>query len=478
METSAGELRLPEGEDVHEFLQSMSEGLPVVPPTRARVVAMLSATRREGNEELGKCPPNYHVVTVQNVAINAVMAGCAPKHMRVVLAAVEAMIAPEFGLHGNSATTMGATPCIIVNGPVRDEAGLNYKHGALGSGHRANACIGRAIKLVLLNVGGAKLGGTESSTLGTPMKYSMCVAEWEEKAADWEPFHVQRGMDSSASAVTVMAVAGGPLQLVDFYTKDADRLCQLMADSLSVMYSSEFPLINECLLVVSPEHYQTLRKGGITSKKQLAKKLWDSCNKNMAPALRHVVGRQVPGLLGVIIGYLLGMLARLLNLITGKGFPLVPKFNSPESMRIIVAGGPAGKFSAFCPGFGVGKAGMPSYNMSQAVTRPVEPAVPELATQMSGPEGQVLLDPRGINTASPFKLCPRSPDMAGGVALLDISKPGGLKLLDRIEARLRADFPNTPVFRFKKPTFCRPCPDLLRAQVISKCRMVVSALAD
>eukprot|EP00911_Craspedida_sp_UC1_P001306 UC1_evm1s985 len=107
---------------------------------------------------LGVCPPNLNPVSVEAVAINAVLAGCLPVHFRVVIAAVEAMLDEDFNLHGNHATTMGATPCVIVSGPVRLIAGLNTSHGALGSGTRANACIGRTLKLVLQNVGGAKLG--------------------------------------------------------------------------------------------------------------------------------------------------------------------------------------------------------------------------------------------------------------------------------------------------------------------------------
>lgn len=122
------------------------------------------------------------------------MAGCLPKHFTTVLAAVECLLDPKFNAHGVHATTMGATPCIIINGPMRRAIDANMQHGALGSGSRANACVGRAIKLVLQNVGGAVLGGTESTTLGTPMKYTMCFAEWEERATLWTPYHVDRSV--------------------------------------------------------------------------------------------------------------------------------------------------------------------------------------------------------------------------------------------------------------------------------------------
>ena len=176
----------------------------------------------------------YVAVTVEKVAANAVMAGCEARHLRVVIAAVEAMLASEFNLHGVHATTMGATPCVIVSGPVRREAGLHSDHSALGSASRANACIGRAVKLVLQNIGGARLGGTESTTLGTPMKVGFCVAENEEllgastttggtgTGSEWAPYHVaSRGCNAGDSCVTVVALTSGPLQLVDFATRDA-----------------------------------------------------------------------------------------------------------------------------------------------------------------------------------------------------------------------------------------------------------------
>ena len=196
-------LQCEEGDDIHEYMHSLgwSDGLPLVPPTPQRVRLMLSGTRQEPHSVLGQCPPMYGNATIEKIAANAVMAGCAPPHFRIVLAAVKAMLSDDFNLHGVSATTMGATPVVIVNGPARHEAGLNYQHGALGSGTRANGAIGRALKLVLQNIGGAKLGGTESTTLGTPMKWGMCVAEWEEAAPAWEPYHVTRGFNRGDSTV-------------------------------------------------------------------------------------------------------------------------------------------------------------------------------------------------------------------------------------------------------------------------------------
>ena len=218
------------------FSDGLTDGLPCVPPTHPRVARMLEAVAHvkkysDPTNVLGECAPSYNDVTVAHCAAAAVMAGCQPKQFVVVLAAVEAMLSEAFNLHGVSATTMGATPCVIVNGPVRTAAGLNSGIGALGSSSRANASIGRALKLVLQNVGEAKLGGTESTTIGSPNKFTLCLAEFEEHLSDsdWEPLHVGRGFTVVDSAVTVVAVTAGPIQLVDFNTTDARKLVELLA---------------------------------------------------------------------------------------------------------------------------------------------------------------------------------------------------------------------------------------------------------
>jgi hypothetical protein len=159
-----------------------------------------------------------------------------------VLAGVEAMLDPKFNLHGNSATTMGATPCLLVNGPVVAEAEINCEHGALSSGSRANASIGRALKLVLQNVGGAKLGGTESTTLGNPCKFTFCVAENAGVlqsfggTSPWPSQSFEDGFAPSDSAVSLIAITGGPNQLVDFTTTDPDELIALLAGIMAVSY--------------------------------------------------------------------------------------------------------------------------------------------------------------------------------------------------------------------------------------------------
>lgn len=249
---------VPGDEDLYDWMydKGWTVDLPVVPPTVARVLRMLhQGTPRLGSEIIGGCPPCGGQVTVEKIAIAAVMAGCEPRQLCVLIAAVEAMLDDKFNLHGVSCTTMGATPIVVINGPARLSAGLNFKHGATaGSGSRANATIGRAMKLLVQNVGGSKLGGTESTTLGTPMKLGLCIAEWEEhldEAANegqWTPLHTMpysgRSFENAESAATVFAGVSGPHMIVDpelglagTPQQNAECLCRLLARTMHSAYS-------------------------------------------------------------------------------------------------------------------------------------------------------------------------------------------------------------------------------------------------
>src|SRR5690606_24806227 len=188
------------------FDRGWTDGLPVVPPTPERVLRMLQGTTRKPDEILGLMPPDLAPCSVEKVAVNAVMAGCKPEYLPVVLAAVEAALIDEFGTHGVLCTTMFAGPVVIVNGPVAQRVGLNSGVNALGQGHRANASIGRALQLVIRNVAGGRPGELDRATLGTPGKYSFCFAEAEHDA--WEPLSVERGFAPGTSTVTLFAGEG------------------------------------------------------------------------------------------------------------------------------------------------------------------------------------------------------------------------------------------------------------------------------
>jgi len=189
------------------FDKGVTDGLPVVPPTRERVERMLAGSGRPRDELLGTMPPNYGRLTVEKAAINAVLAGCRPEYLPVVVAAAESACDPAFNLHGVATSTHFAAPLIVVNGPIRTRIGLNSAFGVFGPGYRANATIGRALRLLMINVGGARPGEISMSTFGHPGRYTYCIAENEE-ASPWPPFHASRGFPAEVSTVTLFAGEG------------------------------------------------------------------------------------------------------------------------------------------------------------------------------------------------------------------------------------------------------------------------------
>src|SRR3989441_4855449 len=189
------------------FEKGVSDGLPVIPPTRERVERMLAGTRRERDDLLGAMPPNYGRLTVEKAAINAVLAGCRPDYLPVVIAAAECACDPAFNLHGVATSTHFSAPLVLVNGPIRPRIGLNSSFGVFGPGYRANATIGRALRLLMINIGGVRPGEISMSTFGHPGRYTYCIAENEE-ASPWPPFHASRGFPAEVSTVTLFAGEG------------------------------------------------------------------------------------------------------------------------------------------------------------------------------------------------------------------------------------------------------------------------------
>src|SRR5262245_18282917 len=192
------------------FDRGWTDGLPVVPPTPAGLDRMIRASGREPNDVVGILPPKEGLVTVEKVALNALMAGCKPAYMPVVIAAAEALTDSRFNIRAVASSTRGTAPLIVVNGPVRHELEINCRGNLFGPGWRANATIGRAIRLLMRNVGGALPGELDRATLGHPGKYAYCIGE-DEEHSPWEPLHVQRGFGSEASVVTAFN-CGGPHQ--------------------------------------------------------------------------------------------------------------------------------------------------------------------------------------------------------------------------------------------------------------------------
>ena len=190
-----------------------TDGLPVLPPTADKVAEFLAAAGRDGSEIVGELPERRREITAEKVAANAVMAGCRPEYMPVVLAAAQAMLAPEFNLVGPSSSMGGAATLVIVNGPIVQELGINARNNLFGPGNRANSTIGRAMRLILMNACAAIPGLYDRSVIGHPGKFSYCIAEAETET-HWTPLHVERGFSPEQSAVNrvrLRVAAAGPL---------------------------------------------------------------------------------------------------------------------------------------------------------------------------------------------------------------------------------------------------------------------------
>lgn len=341
----ARRLELGSADDEFEFMfdQGFSDGLPLVPPTPERVLRMLDGCTRDPQSLVAIVPPNMGEATVEKVAINAVMAGCKPEYLPVVIAALEAVCTDAFNIHGVMATTMGASPVMVVNGPIRHRLEMNMGVGALGQGNRANATIGRALRLAIRNIGGAKPGGTERSTLGNPMKFTMCFAEWEERNP-WSPLHVDRGYEPDESVVTVFGMTSGPTLIVDQDSRSASQLGGSFGLCLESVFHPKAHGGLEALVVVCPEHVDTFIRDGYTKAN-----IRDRIQEVTATPLRNLVADDISA-----VGLKAEQAAQMDDAKLDKK---VPKFRSPDDIHLVVAGADAGKFSGAFHGWATGSMG-------------------------------------------------------------------------------------------------------------------------
>ncbi len=250
------------GEDEFEatFARGWSDGLPVIPPTPERVFRMLAGTSRNPGEVVARVPPDLVECTVEKAAVNAVLAGCRPEYLPVVLAALEGACTDEFNMHGLLATTYFSGPVLIVNGPIAREIGMNSGVNVLGQGNRANLTIGRALQLIVRNVGGGRPGGVDRATLGNPGKLGFCFAEREEDSP-WEPLHVERGLRADQSAVTLFA-GQGPAPIMDQLSRSAESLIRTFAACLDATPHPNLALGIDAIVVVPPDHARIFRDAG------------------------------------------------------------------------------------------------------------------------------------------------------------------------------------------------------------------------
>ena len=341
----ARRLELGSADDEFEFMfdQGFSDGLPLVPPTPERVLRMLDGCSRDPQSLVAIVPPNMGEATVEKVAINAVMAGCKPQYLPVVIAALEAVCTDAFNIHGVMATTMGASPVMVVNGPIRHRLEMNMGVGVLGQGNRANATIGRALRLAIRNIGGAKPGGTERSTLGNPMKFTMCFAEWEE-CNPWSPLHVERGYAPDESVVTVFGMTSGPTLIVDQDSRSASQLGGSFGLCLESVFHPKAHGGLEALVVVCPEHVDTFMRDGYTKAN-----IRDRIQEVTATPLRNLVADDISA-----VGLKAEQAARM---DASKLDRMVPKFLNTEDIHLVVAGSDAGKFSGAFHGWATGNIG-------------------------------------------------------------------------------------------------------------------------
>jgi hypothetical protein len=313
--------------------RSWSDGLPLVPPTAGRVDAMLAATRRAWDEIVAHIAPGFGAATVERVAINAVMAGCRPEYLPVLLAAIEAVADPAFNLQGIQATTNSAAPWIVVNGPLAATLGVNAGLNCLGQGNRANATTGRALRLVLQNIGGALPGQMDRATHGQPGKYTFCCAE-NEAANPWAPLHVERGFKANDNVVTVVGAAG--TLNMNSHSKDAADLLRAIALSLVHPTSNDYHFAGAPWVILSPEHAEVLRSGGL-SKDDVKRGIWEQSKMEAGRFARKDFDRAKH--------------TREKELGEFSANTPVPIARAPEEIGIIVAGGP-GTHSVYVPTFG------------------------------------------------------------------------------------------------------------------------------
>jgi hypothetical protein len=340
---------VPKGTDLVEwyFAKGLTDGLPVVPPTPEKVAEIVLRLRGEPDHIECRVPPRYGSLTREVLAINMVMAGCKPDYAPVVRAALLALTQQAFNLNGVQATTHMAAPLLIVNGPMAAAIGMNGGTNAFGSGNRANATIGRALRLVLLNVGGGWPGDLDKSTLGHPGKYTYCVAE-NEAESPWAPYHVEKGFTAEDSTVFVIA-AEPPHSVTNHLADGPEGILDSICSAMSTIANNNAVSSGHCAVVIGPEHARTIAGKGWPRHDVRNYLHMNASNRFGALAFEHRYGRVYNR-----------NLPKWYRREPDSRIPIVP---SPDHIHLFVIGGAAGRFSAFIPGWG---------HMSSPVLRGIE----------------------------------------------------------------------------------------------------------
>ncbi len=331
------EIAFASAEDEFEAMydRGWSDGLPLIPPTVERVSAMLAGTNRKPEEVLALVPPNLVDLTVEKVAINAVMAGCKPEYLPVVIAALEAACTDQFNMHGLLATTMPVGPILFVNGPIRKSIGMNSGMNLLGQGNRANSTIGRAVQLTIRNVGGGRPGEVDRATHGSPAKYGLCFAE-DEEGSPWPSYAQDQGFSPDQNTVTIFP-GEGPRVIVDQLSRSPDELARSLAIGIIGNVHPKLVMAFDAILVIGPEHASRFVEAGWTKEK---------VNEEIINHTIRETDELVRGADGI-----------------GEGLPEVfagstlPKLRPDGGLIILYGGGEAGLFSATIGGWVSGDKG-------------------------------------------------------------------------------------------------------------------------
>ena len=316
------------------------DGLPLIPPTRRAVDAMLAAVQEGSGHVLGIMAPGMEEVTVGDAALCAVIAGCKPAYFPVVLAALEAVMEPEFNFLAVQATTELASPLVIVHGPIVERLGVHSGSGCLGPGFRANATIGRAVRLAAVRLGMAVPGETDMATFGHGGKFSACFAE---AACGWEPLHTTRGFRAEQSAVTVLG-ADAPVNVNDYASGSAESVLRMIAGTMAYPGSNNAQGGGEVLLVISPQHLGLLASGGM-GREDVQRALFEQARVPLS-SFSPEIAERVRG--------------RRPQLFQDSGPEAVPVADGPKNILLAVAGGP-GSHTLF----------FPTYGETRAVTKPI-----------------------------------------------------------------------------------------------------------
>ncbi len=330
-------------------LEAGFDSLPVVPPTLARVERMLGGVDFAPDDVIALVPPNYGQATAEKIAANAVMAGCRPELMRVLIPLVRAACDERFNLHGVQATTHFAAPLVVINGPIRHELRFACRSNVFSNVARTNSTLGRALQLILTNLGGARPGEIDMSTLGNPGKFSYCIAENEEDSP-WEPLQVDQGFERQQSTLTLFA-AEPPRGVSEHNARTGRAVLKAITRTLATIWSYRMCTSFEAMVVICPEHARTLERDGFTK----------TAVRNFLFENTGIPQRAYDEDYGEGVQYISTYEKVIID-----GEPCFLKFREADQIKLVVAGGTAGKFSAVIGSWATGPRG------SEVVTYPID----------------------------------------------------------------------------------------------------------